>query len=468
MMKLSTIRRVVGFAVVCLPFTCQFAVADVTWNGASATAGNTNGFWSDTNNWVEIAAPVSGDALFFNIPVAGGTRTTTNDIVGLTLNGITVNAGAFFLSGNSITLTNSFIHNSGTTTVNLNIILPQDTEFQVNASGGIIFNGVISGSGGLTKTGVSRLRFGTVQTYSGDTVINAGSISLNVADGLPFGAGKGNVLIASGAALTTENFNFNINGLSGAGTVGKNGTGGRIVTLGNNDANGNFTGNFAQNSGTLTVTKVGAGTQIIGGSLNNTGTMNVNGGTLIMNGTHTVGVGNYTVNAGGTLGGTGTILFASSASLRINNGGTLAPGNSAGLLTLNGGLGLTMFSNSTYAVELNGLTLGSQYDSILVNSGTVTLNTPTLQVSLGFTPNLGDSFSIITNATGNAVVGNFLNLPEASVFTVGSTQFQITYLGGTGNDVVLTVVPEPSTLTLAAAGVGLLAILGRRRQRRSA
>ena len=44
--------------------------------------------------------------------------------------------------------------------------------------------------------------------------------------------------------------------------------------------------------------------------------------------------------------------------------------------------------------------------------------------------------------------------------------FRVSYLGGTGNDVVLTAVPEPASLVLAALGLGLFAALGRRLRRR--
>ncbi|HUJ11384.1 MAG TPA: PEP-CTERM sorting domain-containing protein [Verrucomicrobiae bacterium] len=428
------------------------------WNGGSATAGPTNGYWSTAANWVAGTAPVANDSLTFNAPVAGGTRVTTNDLTaGTEFNNIVINGGQFFLSGNSISLggTNpQFIVNSGTETINLSMALLQDTTFQVNTGGSnpLLINGVISGGFGLTKTGVSLMRFAALQTYSGDTTISSGTLDVT-GDFMPSGSGKGNLTIVNGGTFQMNNASANINGLSGAGIVAKVGSGGRILTLGNNNADGVFTGNFVQNVGTLTITKTGSGTQVIGGTLNNTGTINVNGGTLLFNGTHTAGVGNYSVGPGATLGGTGLISFAATASLIVSNGGTLSPGNSAGLLRLNGGLGMTLQSNSNYAVELNGLGLGVDYDSVLVGSGTINIGNSVLAVSLGFTPNVGDQFDIVTNATGNAVLGEFAGLSEGSVFTVGSTDLQITYLGGTGNDIVLTVVPEPSSLGLIVFGL---------------
>ena len=297
------------------------------------------------------------------------------------------------------------------------------------------------------------MRFASaLQTYTGDTIVSNGTLDIT-GDFMPSGSGKGNLTVVSGGTFQLNNTSGNINGLSGNGTVAKTGSGGRILTLGNNNANGLFTGSFAQNQGTLTITKVGSGTQVIGGTLNNTGTINVNAGTLLFNGTHTAGVGNYTVGLGGTLGGTGLITFAATASLVVSNGGTLSPGNSAGLLRLSGGLGMTLQSNSTYAVELNGSGLGVGYDSVLVGAGTINISNSLLSVSLGYTPNVGDQFDIVTNATGNAVLGEFAGLGEGSIFNVSGTDLQITYLGGTGNDIVLTVVPEPSTLALIMFGL---------------
>jgi hypothetical protein len=68
---------------------------------------------------------------------------------------------------------------------------------------------------------------------------------------------------------------------------------------------------------------------------------------------------------GGSLGGVGTI-----AGDLINSAGTVAPGNSPGILTISGSY--TQGASSTLAVELAGTTLGTQYDQLDV-SGTATL-----------------------------------------------------------------------------------------------
>jgi len=449
--------------------------AQEVYNGGSAVLGPTNGLWSNAANWTNGVAPVADNSLTFNAPVTGGTRTTTNDLAaGTEYDNITINGGQFFLSGNSISLggTNpQFVVNSGTETINLNITLLQNTTFQVNSGGSnpLLINGVISGNYGITKTGSTMMRYTALQTYTGDTVINSGTLDVT-GDFIPHAAGDGNVIIANGATLDLNNTSANIDGLSGTGSVSKVGSGGRILTFGNNNANGVFVGGIFQNAGTLSLNKVGTGTQVLGGTMNEVGSITVNGGTLLFDGTQTAGLSNIiAVASGGTLGGTGTVLMMGGATtLVVSNGGTLAPGDSVGLFKINGGLGLTLQSNANYAVDLNGLTFGSQYSSTLVSgSGFINLSNSVLDVNLGFTPTVGSQFDIITNATGNAVLGTFAGLADGSVFDADGTDLQITYDGGAGNDVVLTVVPEPSSLMLAASGLVMLMVFRRRFSRES-
>ena len=155
------------------------------------------------------------------------------------------------------------------------------------------------------------------------------------------------------------------------------------------------------------------------------------------------------------LKGNGTFV----GGLIMDSGSTLAPGNSAGQLTVQGNL--TMESGSAFQVELNGLNPGTQYDQLLFSGGTfgLTLNSPELDVLLGFTPSYGQTFTIVSGF--GSLTGEFNGKPNGSQFTVGSTLFQIDY---NANDITLTVVPEPGTFGTLLLGAAV--VLLRRRLRR--
>ena len=89
----------------------------------------------------------------------------------------------------------------------------------------------------------------------------------------------------------------------------------------------------------------------------------------------------------------------------------------------------------------------------------------TLSVVLGFEAVPGMMFTIVDNDGTDAVSGIFGGLPEGATFGLAGHSFGITYQGGTGNDVVVTiVVPEPRTWLLLSAGA-LFIILQRRPSR---
>lgn len=117
-------------------------------------------------------------------------------------------------------------------------------------------------------------------------------------------------------------------------------------------------------------------------------------------------------------------------------------------------------SRTALDVHLNGTTVGDQYDQLNV-TGTVSLAHVFLDVTLGFTPGNGDAFTIIRNDQGNAVLGTFVGLPEGAKFLVKETTLQISYVGGAGHDVVLTVVPTqatPPSIAVDPAGNGVLEV----------
>jgi len=106
-------------------------------------------------------------------------------------------------------------------------------------------------------------------------------------------------------------------------------------------------------------------------------------------------------------------------------------------------------------MNINGASLGAGYDQINV-TGSVTLGTQkTLNLTLGssFVPALGQQFVLINNDGADAVSGTFSGLPQGSTITLGGAEFQLSYSGGTGNDVVLTCTFSPKAWNGSVSGL---------------
>ncbi len=178
--------------------------------------------------------------------------------------------------------------------------------------------------------------------------------------------------------------------------------------------------------------------------------------------------GDITVNYGGTLKGTGTV-----ADVTVNDG-AIAPGLSPGTLNT----GDIIYTGGTLQEEIGGTASGS-FDQLNV-TGTVNLGQGVTSLVIthynNFAPKLNDSFVIIANDGQDAVTGTFAGLAQGGTVVVAGYTYTISYTGGTGNDVVLTVTGLPPaapdtgfSLTkatpvisilaglLAATGLGLLA-----------
>lgn len=244
---------------------------------------------------------------------------------GATLNGagkLTVTSGAIFLAANSTTTINIPI-DFGSAQGVIGFWQGKGTAISagISGTGGVVFYQsstqpvFYSGGTGLSITGD--------HTYSGDTYIH-GRINA-VSTVLPSGTRTGDVYLYG----ICEANNATINGLNGNGVFNKPNSGGGLLTLGDNDANGDFAGSFQQN-GTLSITKIGAGTQRLAGLSTATGAIAVNGGVLILDGSF---ISDVTVNVDATLRGKGTIDKSGTA-ITVKNGGKLAPGDANGIGTM--------------------------------------------------------------------------------------------------------------------------------------
>jgi len=221
--------------------------------------------------------------------------------------------------------------------------------------------------------------------------------------------------------------------VSGAGDIS---TGGGL-TVNNTGTSSTLNGVISGNGG---LTKEGSGTLSIGGNDTYTGSTSVSAGRLNINGSIT---SNTTVNPSAILGGAGTINSANTLTV---TGGKIAPGTSPGILNTGN---VTFDTTSTFEVEIGGTAPGNtatSYDQLKV-TGTVNLGGATLQLSAfnGFVPSAGQTFTIIDNDGDGTdpIAGTFNGKGEGAIipnFLGGTLSAQISYQGGNGNDVVLTVL----------------------------
>lgn len=101
--------------------------------------------------------------------------------------------------------------------------------------------------------------------------------------------------------------------------------------------------------------------------------------------------------------------------------------------------GLMLGASATLAMDVNGTTPGSGHDQWIV-SGDVTLGGAALGLTSGAPLALNDTIVLINNTGANPVSGTFAGLAEGATNLIAGQQFKITYTGGSGNDVVLTMV----------------------------
>ena len=129
------------------------------------------------------------------------------------------------------------------------------------------------------SSGNAPLAVKSTGTFTGDLYIN-GLASIDTPSFLPSGTRKGNVYV-NGKFLPNGG---TINGLFGNGIVDKAYTGTATLSLGDNDADGDFGGAIKNSKGNFNFTKIGAGTQRLGGPVTIGGDFRVNGGTLLLEG----------------------------------------------------------------------------------------------------------------------------------------------------------------------------------------
>ncbi len=377
--------------------------------------------------------------------------------------------GTITQSGGGFTFGRNFgMSSSSSSTATYNLSGGNLTQDSVDPNNQANWNNI--GQGGpatfnLSDTGVASFNARTHLNGPNAKVIQTGGLfevrnhELIIADGgatAQYNISGGTVQTNAGGTISVGNWNGANGQLNVSGTGQVLASGGLTIGQAENAAN-TSTGKVTQTGGLVRVQgdiNMGQGN----GSVTTSGTYELNGGTLDMTN------GNINGGSGVEVFNFGNGRLQDLANFNIGNmlqtDGVLAPGAAglAGITTINGNymqlaageLEISILSTSNFdLLNVNGLV-------DLAGSLIVTDDVPGLSIGLGFI--------IVSNDASDAISGTFLGLAEGAGFTTpAGNVFTVSYLAGDGNDVGVTVVPEPTTGAMLLGAAGMLALLRRRR-----
>jgi hypothetical protein len=295
---------------------------------------------------------------------------------------------------------------------------------EAEGSGGLWLYGD-GAKGGLSNEGVLRVQAGSTMGLTG---------SLHNLNGQTLSGGswdvRGALRLPNGAAIATNAAILVLDGALAQVLAGWSGSTSALASFAANAAPGLFV-------------LAGGHDFASSGNLSNAGLVSIGAGSVLQ-----VGGGTYVQTSGATVG-KGTLQAATVQIL----GGSIAPGLSPGLLTIDGDL--LLGPDATLTFELGNIAAG-EYDRLLVTGSASLAGRLQLDLLEGFDPKAPFSLALLSAAT----VQGTLDLPAAPSgfeFSVGPQGLGLTYMP--------TAVPEPATALLLTAGLGLLGLCRRHARR---
>ena len=395
--------------------------------GGTGTWDSVNAFWDQLGADADDGTDATSAITFTSADTAvfAGTAGTVTLGEPVTVNGLIFNTSGYSVTGNTLTL-------AGTTPT-------------ITTTTNATISSILAGTSGIVKEGAGTLTLGSVNTYTGETTINTGTVKLGI---------NASATNASTSAL-------------GSNAVGSNGT---VVNTGSTL---DFTGFYvAKEAVTINGTGVGGlgalvntgaaqtnaisfltlgSDATIGGTgrfdlRGNTPILNMAGYTLTKKGSNSVYVtGGSITNAGNILVEQGEFAFAGVGTFSGTSGKTITVKNTATLTT-----SWSQVTVIGWDLQLeNGAKLYSYNDSGSTQntfSGTVKVGT-TVNFSTGGVMNITGNIEDLSGPGSIVKIGgNSLTLSGNNIYTGATTISGGTLALGASN-----VLPDTTAITIATA-----------------
>jgi autotransporter-associated beta strand protein len=390
-----------------------FDANGTTAGGGDPCSANVSGgaFWSSSDAGTDPAVWVTGDIAHFSAGTPANTTATCNSSI--TVGGIIVEDGKVVVGGSA-----ALVAGAGPITVNSGATLSTNNSSRISTTAGsvytlnggtlectnsgaagsfvdidstIVLNGggtfrytaagvlnivqpttTVSGTGPLTKTGAGILAIAADCTYTGDTIVNEGTLRMRTTSNL---LPTGTNLIINNPGIFDPAVNQSVRTVNGDGKITYSGSG-TLTISGSTGYASVISGVISDGASYGKLTKSGAGTLTLSAANTYDGTFTNSAGTTTVTATgKLIGAAGDVVVNGGTLNLNNTAqtienLSGSGGTINLASGHTLttaAAGNTAyaGSIAGDGGLAIA----NAYTLALSGI--NTYTGGTAVNAGTL-------------------------------------------------------------------------------------------------
>ncbi len=328
----------------------------------------------------------------------GGIASTAGALNFSSNRGITLGAsgGTFFTNGNNITLTN-----------------------------------VVTGSGALNKTGTSTLILAAINTYTGATSVQSGTLQLNAANTFPDISA---LSLSASSTFDLKGFSETIGSLASAGTVTSSAAGTITLTLGGNNSNTSYSGIIQNGSATsVSLTKTGTGTFTISGANTYTGTTTITAGAIQLSNNERIANSSNLILNGGTLSSGATTGYSETlGTLNLNANSNIALGTGNHTITFSNSSAVSWAGSNLTITGWSG-TAGSSGTAgkIVVGAGGLTAGQ---LAKISFSGYPGTAIIVGGEVVPQAVLCTAPSIQSSAISfsSIGTTSFDVNWTNGNG------------------------------------